>query len=166
MGALLRRRAHNTGMRWLDALLDELIVAINELVGADVSPAVETIFNDGSASTRRFGLYGFDADGLIAPAVGGAAAIEPLFQALTVAPPGGEIQIRRGGRTFVLLEDASATVARASRLWLSDTLAGTVTTTRPSAGRFSVGRAASSIVQQDGSIGAWLTIFGQSGGGI
>lgn len=159
------RRFQSFG-RQLDFLLDEIIRALRDLeAGPVVAGNVETFFNGTDSAVERHLLYGFD-DGILAAAVGGASSVEPLMQSLAFAGAGKEFPVKVIGRTRVLLEDPSVSVAVGGWGWLSTT-PGKVTPSLPSSGaRYRVCQFASTAVNRDGSVEAWLFLFPQSGGVI
>jgi len=154
--------------RKLDYLLDSIYRAILELQEAATMPlGGETAYNNGETAVQKNLLYGLDSEGRIAPSIGGILPVEPIFMALATAGTGQEFPIQRGGRVQFRLESPGSTVTRGSWVWLSTTLAGRVTPTRPVTGsRFRVGHFAGDLVSSESLVSGWLTIFPQSGAAL
>lgn len=125
------RRNFTTGSRDLDSYLDRIVSATGrDSRDLDGSPRIE---NTGSKATRPGRLYGRDSSRAVVLATT-TAPEGPKWLALESVVPGQAFRYLTHGSSLVIMDDSSLTPAIGDVAYLSPTVAGAVTPTKPASG--------------------------------
>ena len=122
----------------LQKYLDIIREVVNALViGMDAESRAEasggsTFFNNSGAATQKGYIYGYSSGGT-AKAVSGASPVVPYWPATASVASGTECPFEKNAPVKVKAQSASLAFTKGAPVWLSSSVAGTVTPTEPAA---------------------------------
>lgn len=156
---LPQRGMADYGNAQANRFIDLIVERLNALIRAgQVTPASGipdfAFFNDSGGSTERGYVYGFGTAS--AKAISGASPVHPRWIADASVAQGQWCPFSLPGKAVrVRAESLSASFTKGGPVWLSDSVAGTVTGTEPTSGTYYwMGQARESSPGSDGFI--WI----------
>lgn len=119
--------------KYLDIIrevVNALILGMDAESRAELAAGGSTFFNNSGAATQKGYIYGYSSSGT-AKARSGASPIAPYWPATASVANGAECPFEKNAPVKVRAESSSLAFTKGAPVWLSASVAGTVTPTEP-----------------------------------